>query len=341
MIAPRVNGMVDDQGFVCAEVTIGQPVHQPVADGIQSRRCARLRDAGARTRTQRRPRGGVQNGVGLPVIAKRRVAGIGPIDVKLPDTYGVVRPNPCAVVYFHEVVRRTRGRECRTVEVGGQHPAKPGIDVVQIEELERRRGVANEHFAALENEDTGPTPRTAIRELVDRHVVAVRPDAELGVVVHLSGANLKCIAVPRAGRIGGLGDGDALVIWPIHGELAHQPAIRQGIKERDWIAVVGVLTRAAKALPERVAVDRAINLGGRAGDIPHGEGEVNPLDVVFRPGRRIVTDVALGVGRMHAVDVAQTVEAGQRVGHSRGSGYALHNRVCFHHNVRLKDFGQA
>ncbi|OQA94793.1 MAG: hypothetical protein BWY25_02671 [Chloroflexi bacterium ADurb.Bin222] len=109
-IAARVHGVIDDQRFVIPKVAVGQPVHQPVADGVQFDRCARLRDTGARAGTQRRPRGGVQHSVWLSVEAKGRVVGIGPIHVELPEAHGVVRPDPRAVVHLHEVVGRALGR---------------------------------------------------------------------------------------------------------------------------------------------------------------------------------------------------------------------------------------
>src|SRR4029450_11306009 len=120
------------------------------------------------------------------------------------------------------------------------------VGVIEVDHARRSSG---EHLTTLERGDPLPGPRAPTqkiaRELVDRHVVAVRPHAELRIVVEL--AEAVRIPAPCASWITRGGDGYALIEgaeWKgRQRELRHQPPVRNLVVQHDWIAVVAGLPR--------------------------------------------------------------------------------------------------
>src|SRR5207248_5960100 len=104
------------------------------------------------------------------------------------------------------------------------------------------------------------------RELVRGHVVTVRPDADLRVVVEHVRAEQERVQVVRAGRVAGRRDRDALAVLLARGrlrdELRDEPPFRELVVDDDRVAVVVGRALAVGTGPElvdrrRAAQDRA------------------------------------------------------------------------------------
>ena len=284
------------------EVPVRQPVHQAPPARVQACRGPGLGDAVAVVATEV---GVVRGSRERNRTGERRAPRVGPVDVPPVQVEAAPHVGPAEA---HEVLGRAGGRRRPPVEVGRQHGPGAGIRSVQIDE---GGGLAGEHGPAVEGHDTHATPAPVLVELVDRHEVAVRPHADLRVVVLLDLADDERVAVPRAGRVTGPRDSDALVegtdrrvVGPseLEGELADQEPIAYPIVGDDWISLAPVLADAPEALPQRLhgrlAEQHASLL---AEDL---ERVVDHLDVVLRP------DGAVGVGRDVAVHVVQASEHG-------------------------------
>src|SRR5437762_1352387 len=71
-------------------------------------------------------------------------------------------------------------------------------------------------------------------------------------IIEKVGAEVKTIAIVRAGGIRGSRDGDALISRDRHpGELADEPAVGKMVVEHDRIATAIALADAAEAGPDR------------------------------------------------------------------------------------------
>src|SRR5262249_32712262 len=106
--------------------------------------------------------------------------------------------------------------------------------------------------------------RAAVIEHDHAHVIAVRPDGELGVVEEIV-AEMKAVAMVRAGGVARDRDRDALVGRSIsrRRELTDDPAVGELIIEQYGIAAARSLADAAEAAPDRGDPDRAENRGAR------------------------------------------------------------------------------
>src|SRR5437660_9888977 len=146
---------------------------------------------------------------------------------------------------------RTRWRQCRAVDVGGQtriHTTAKGCS-----RTDEGGGQASQHVRAIKSERLG----TEIRrpggiEYVHAHIISVGPDAQFGIVEKV-GAEMKAVAVVCAGSISGGGNGDALVgHWAAGraGELADDAAISQVIVEHNGNATAAGLADTSKASPD-------------------------------------------------------------------------------------------
>ena len=179
-------------------------------------------------------------------------------------------------------------------------------------------GIAREHLGAVEHVGAGAGEGVAV-EVVRRHVVAIRPHAELRIVGEVAARRVHAerVAVVGAGGVATRRNRHALVerrdrvAGPgVEGELGEQPPVRRPVVEDNRIAVVGRVAQAAEARPQSVAGRGAVPR--RSLLVPDLEGKVHPLDVV------VWSDVAVGVRRNHRVQVAQALPG--RAGRSRCAG---------------------
>ena len=135
-----------------------------------------------------------------------------------------------------EVVGRAGWRR-RAAQVAGQEAAAGAVETqVEVHFLQRtagqQRGLVDAPQAHAKAVAHG-------LEHIGRHVVAVRPHAQLGIVVEVvagegAGVGLEGVEVPAAGhRVAGLRDGDALVVGTgvevEPGEIGDDPAVYRGI----------------------------------------------------------------------------------------------------------------
>ena len=193
--------------------------------------------------------------------------------------------------------------------------AQVDIDVLQVE-IEISRRLTCQHFRPVEGEDARPSIRI-ILELVIAHVIRVRPDCQLGIIVHIPIRHLKAVAIPRSQRVSGCRNGDALVegaAGHVEGELAEDPTVSEGIEQGYGVAVIGGLAQPARPLPEGVVGggrgDR--KRAGGVGDIPEAEGHVDGLEVILLARGGIVADIPIGVRREDPSRIGQPLEVGQQ-----------------------------
>ena len=153
--------------------------------------------------------------VGIPRDAERRVRRRRPVDVKVPQRQPVDRTSSRT---RRRPSRRTRSARRAAgsdgpVEIRGMRAAEVRVHAEQVE-VDRPRRKPLEHLVPLERHHALPRPRSRVDadELIDPEVVPVRPHAELRVVVQHRGRKEEIVAIPRAGRIGGLRYRDALVV---------------------------------------------------------------------------------------------------------------------------------
>ena len=155
----------------------------------------------------------------------------------------------CAIHRARKEVRRPIRRRIRAFKIRGEDPRpcprRDGGQRRQGEPNERRR-VAAQHARAIKGED--PEART----FISRHVISVRPDADLGIIGQFRG--LKFVEVPSVSdRVRPSGNRDALMearCTARYRELAHEPAVGQVIVLHDRITVVFRLAGAAKPGPK-------------------------------------------------------------------------------------------
>ena len=139
-------------------------------------------------------------------------------------------------------------------------------------------------------------------ELVIAHVIRVRPDCQLGIIIHIPVRHLEAVAIPGSQRVSGCRNSDALVkgaAGHVEGELAEDPTVGEGIEQCYGVAVIVGLAQPARPLPEGV-------IGGRRGDrkrvggvrdIPEAERHVDGLEVILLARGGIVADIPIGVRR--------------------------------------------
>ena len=272
------DAVVHDERLVIAEVAVGEPVHEPVGERVEPLSRAELRDTGSAA-----ARFGVRVDPHAARTRERRVARRGPVDVELPADQAA------GGAESDHVVGRAGRRQARAVERRGEQSAVRGA---RSEELLRCR-LPREHARAVERGDAGAGEVRAVREDVDREVVAVRPDPELRIVREVGVAVVERIAVIGAGRVRRRGDRDAHEVGErADRELADHPAIGDAVVDHAGIAIVIGLAAAPKAGPD--AVDRGGAEDRAAALVEHREACVHGLHVVVR------ADGAVRVGRRRA-----------------------------------------
>ena len=207
-----------------------------------------------------------------PVI--ERVRRRRPVDVELPHLQRVRAE-------AEQVVRPTRGRRRRPVEVGREQAAERAAERHAL----LRRSLRGDHLRAVVRAHLRPEERRAARvEHVERRVVRVRPHAELRVVGEVR-VRVRVAGV-RARRVAGPRHGDALQERRrAHRELADDPAVREPVVRDRRVAVVVRLAAAAEAAPQRVRRDRPVDR--RPGLVEDRQALVDDLDEVVRSDRAV------------------------------------------------------
>ena len=118
-------------------------------------------------------------------------------------------------------------------------------------------GIAYQHLRPIKHKRLRPKYHfaTSYTAHYSRHVIAIRPDAELGIILKpiLDGREAKVVSVPRTGGVAGLGNSDTLVLLVVRaygmGELADDPPISEPIIDDYRIAGPTIRAGAAKARP--------------------------------------------------------------------------------------------
>ena len=311
-MAGVVDRLVRHQGLVAAEVAVLQPVHQLVVrERVEVRAADRLRDC--------EPLPVERRDVQVLDVRERRATRRRPVDVERPDGELVVVGRSRIVIGHDVVVGCIRRRLCRAVRIRRQRAERDRLHVREIE-VDALRARAREHRAALEGEHADAVVAGATREVVEREVVAVGPDAEL-LVVRQRRPHVERVAVPRVGRVVGGRDRNAHVVRRGRGELGVHPALRVLVIVKRRIAA----RRSAavrEARPERVVGDQPGEaVAVLAEDV---DAAVDRLDVLR------VTDIADRVRRVPAdseVALADAQEGRGRRGNRRRDGRGLHDWI--------------
>ena len=288
--------MVNDERLIAAEVAVGKPVHEPVAERVEFLAGPRLRHARS-TATARQGVGGDRQNVRSQGRAGRRR----PVDMELPELELVRQGSQ-----RNDVVGRAGRRRRGAIHVGRQQAA---IRRAHVEAL-LARGLAKEHGRPVVGAHEAAGEGVAV-EQVERRVVRVRPDSQLGIVRELRIA--KGVPVVGAGRVAGLGDGDALEIrsqapvGPRDGELGDDPAVGQSVVADGRVAIVVGLTQAAEPTPHGIDRNRAVEHGTSL--VEDRQVGVDHLNVVGRADRTV------GIGRSSA-DRERALRASEPVAHA-------------------------
>ncbi len=277
--------VIDHERFVGAsasKVAIRQSVHQPVRQRIELVARVRLGNAGAPARAGgRERRHGDGGGAG-----ERRVRRGREVHVELPQVERVR-----AKVQIE--VRLAGRRRSRPIQVGRQQTGHAGA----LLEADLRGGSACEHFAPVERAGARADEGVAV-EHVEGEVVAVRPDAQLGIVVEVGLGEGVAVVRPRCVRA----CRDSHTLEEGRGadrELRQHPATCRLVVLGDDVAVVVALAAAAEPCPWRVA-------GGRSGQeiaalVVDGEGGVDPLHELRGADRTV------GIRRRAVARIARSV----------------------------------
>ena len=170
----------------------------------------------------------------------------------------------------------------------------------------------------------------AEEELVDRHVVRVRPHAQVGIVGELVAGRREVVQRVRPRRIPGLRDREALVVRRRvdvrEAELAQDPPVGHAVVHHDRVAVVVRRAQSAEGPEEAAQLEER---GHRRSGLVVDPGEqVDHLDVVVGPHRAVgVRGREQETERGEVVGVASALEADDRRRHREVGLEALDERV--------------
>src|SRR5215472_8521968 len=182
------DGVVHHQGFVIAEIAIGQAVHKTVSERIQLLGCAWLGDAGAATSASASECG--YGNVGRSTERGRAVGKVGIGDGEYVERVGVE---------IDKVFGRACGRRRTAVQVGGENTAEAGAQL----EADLGCRAAGQHRGAVKGAELGTSKGLPVVEDVVGDVVSVVPNAQFGVVDELHGPVTEGVNVIGAGGVGG------------------------------------------------------------------------------------------------------------------------------------------
>ncbi len=194
--AGGIHGVVHDDGFVATEVAILCAVHGAVGDGVQLGGGALLRNTGAGTVTHVGIKGG---GCQCCGAGKGGVGSVCPIDMECPDLNLILGEAASVIIGFDEVVRCSSGRG-GTIEISGEHAAHVRVGAEEVE-LNHACCLTEQHLVAFEDGYALTSPGGGVGKFMHSHVIAIGPNAEVGVVVHVGVAPQEVIAIPRAGGV--------------------------------------------------------------------------------------------------------------------------------------------
>src|SRR5262245_33948818 len=202
------------------ESAIGVAKHQPITDAIQLRLCALLGHAFACIRAEhakaccQKIRLGDEPGVSWVV----------PIHMKSPylvfgrgggcwsgcrDRAGqrlFVRWSILLHGKLYKMVRVARWWRQDAIQVRRQEEV---LVISAPWSLNGGSGIAYQHLGPIKHKSLRPG-KNAANKYVRGHVIAIRPDAELGIILEKP-CKMKVVSVPRTGGVTGLGNGDTFV----------------------------------------------------------------------------------------------------------------------------------
>src|SRR3981081_4520097 len=209
--------MRDQERFVAPKVPVGQPVHHPISERVEQLRAVQLRNADAAALTglvERRDRH-------YRWSNKGRVAGVRPVDMKLPEIQRRVRG-----IEVYKVVRGTWRRAGKPVDIRWEKTVN--IHVRYLETLFRGR-ITRKHVVAIKHADHSSHEAEVIRDILQvcGIVISVRPYTELWVVGKIVVERIgEGVTIVGAGGVGCSGNRYTLQIWSavLGRAMRHDPA---------------------------------------------------------------------------------------------------------------------
>ena len=263
-------------------------MHQAISDGVETFTGRRLLNDGAasgRARVKGRGRD-------VRPLRHSRVGRSNVISVEREEAHQIGGRAEFVRIELAEQVRRAGGRRRQTLQVARQHSA---MRIISGEADDLGRLVADQHLGALHRVEAGAEEYRPRRvEVIGRHVVAIRPHADVRVIGEGTGEGQEVVSEILTGRVARLRHGDVHVhlARPIESqvELEEEPAVGQLIIEHYRVAVV--IRRIRDADQQRAQL--ALRNEHRARLIVDREAAIGNGDYMIR------TDRGVGVRRCEA-----------------------------------------
>ena len=331
--AVRAHSIGADNRFVGAEVAVGNAEHEPIADAVEfiGGGDAHFGNAGTSSGTKRGESCRWRSGKGGKSGVRRCR------EIRVEMISGVIRATRLPGE-ADESGGRARGRQSGTIQIGREK--RIDRTAQRADWTDESGGLTDEHLCAIEGKRLRPEIRGAggIKD-VHAHVIAVRPDAQVRVIVKVR-TEVKPVARVGAGRVGGGRDSDAFVgdrsTSGRRRKLADEPAIGEMIVEHHGIAGAAGFARAAEASPD--AGDGCGRQQGSAGrfveDLVAFVYDLNKLrgsDRAICIGR---SAVAAHAGKCDAVKIQNRGRNIRRIGGERIQGGRAAHVTVLDHRVR-------
>ncbi len=159
--------------------------------------------------------------------------------------------------------------------------------------------VTNEHFIPFKG--CYPGTEKSIAEKIKRSIITVGPNTHFWIIVHV--VKFKSITIIFAQRIAVSRNSNQLIKFPaasVQGKLRGHPAVSHFIIQNNRVAIIMTSPGADKPSPQSTVINRSVKLV--SGFIPDGKRKIYHLKIMIR------TNVAVGVRRIHAVNISNSVK---------------------------------
>src|SRR5229473_5763984 len=202
---------------------------------------------------------------------------------------------------IHKEIGFAKRRRCLTVYIGGQQAAH----ALGLLEANGRGEISRQHICPVIG--AGHRSGKAWRKDVKRSVVAVWPNAHLGIIWEGARGKSEGIAIVATRRVRCGRDGHAVQKWRRKDGLRCYPTPGRLVVLNDDVAVVVRFASPAKAFPESVS-GRGAHHRRACRLVEHFKCRVDPFHKLRRSHRPVRIRGHEGTSAWHGVSGAQTVK---------------------------------